>query len=286
MKFNAILSLFLTVCLLGAGSFVQAQDSGNSPAGEASPEEVGLEISEDVALEWKDYSIKAYTLTVWGGSASGATYLENDPTVPRTVFEIGANDVIAYDGTTLFESRHPDYGAAQKEFKSANAYGGRIGIYIADDFHLDMVASYSAGEAVTTMIYTDPEVPNTSERIVVDTDPGFKAYKGGLALMYDANSSTIFGLVPHIGFGLGGTINRFTELEDKTALYIEGIIGLSYEVMENLDFNVQADLTTFAFEVDELGYSNMVSYATFSAGLSWYFDRVPEAARAEHIAEK
>lgn len=285
MKFSTILSLFLAVCLLATGSLVLAQDSSEPPAGEAETAAATPEITVEEQLEWSDYSVKAYTLTFWGGNASGATYLENMPLEEQTVLTDGAGEIRAYDGGILHESRSPDYDGATKEFTSGDSFGGRIGIYIADDFHLDMIGSYAAGEAVTSMVYTNPDTPNKSERVVVDTDPGFKSYKGGLALMYNANSASFFGIVPRLGFGLGGVINRFTELEDKTALYLEGNFGLSYEVIENFELAAQVDLTTYGFEVDELGYSNMINYTTYSLGITWFIDRVPEGVRAAHMVE-
>ena len=109
--------------------------------------------------------------------------------------------------------------------------------------------------------------------------------KGGLALMYDARPATFFGIMPRLGFGLGGIINRYTYLEDKTALYLEGNFGLSYELFDDFNLTGQVDLTSFAFQVDELGYSNMVNYATFSLGVSWFIDVVPAEVRAAHQAE-
>jgi hypothetical protein len=291
MKFNSILSLLLAVCLLATGSLVLAQDPPPEPTegtgGTEGTDTLNANIEED--LEWGDYTVKAYTLSIWGGSFGGATYLDNKPLGDRTVLTDGAGDIIDYDGGVLFVSRDTrHYDAAIKEVKPGDAFGGRIGIYIADDFHLDLLASYAAGEAVTSMLYTEePDfAPNSSVRVDVDSDPDFKVYKGGLALIYNAKPATFFGIVPRLGFGLGGIINRYSQLEDKTALYLEGNLGLNYELFDKFELGVQADLTTFGFEVDELGYSQMVSYTTYSVGISWFIDRVPEQVRAAHYAEK
>ncbi len=283
MKFSTILSLFLAACLTGGAVAVLAQDT--PPAKETTVDPDAAETD----LQWGDYTVKAYTLSFWGGSSSGATYLELPELYFRTLLTPGASDVVGYDGEVLPESRQwPKYDAPVKEIKAGDAFGGRIGIYIADDFHLDMLASYAKGEAVTSMIYTeDPDgAPNKSERVVVDSDPGFKVYKGGLALMYNATPATIFGIVPRLGFGLGGIINRFSVLEDKTALYLEGSLGMHYEVVNNLELGLQVDLTNFAFQVDELGYANMTNYTTYSVGLTWFIDRVPAPVRAAHMAEE
>jgi len=286
MKFNTIMSLLVSVCLTGATYTALAQDP---PPPAVAEDEVAVTESElEESLQWGDYSVKAYTLSAWMGSSSGATYLENPVLDRLTILTPGAADIVAYDGGVLIESKDPRYDAATKEIKSGDAFGGRIGIYIADDFHLDILGSYAKGEAVTSMIYTeDPAgAPDKFERVTVDTDSGFKSYKGGVALMYNATPASIFGAVPRLGFGLGGIINRFSHLEDKTALYIEANFGLNYEVVDNLEIGAQADLTNFAFEVDELGYSTMTNYTTFSLGLTWFIDRVPEPIRAAHLTAK
>lgn len=290
MKFNPIPSLFLLVCLAAVPAL--AQDAP-PPAADAAADSMSAtaNVPEVEELEWGDYTVKAYTLTVWGGGFSGATYLDNAPLGERTVLTDGAGDILGYDGEVLEEStpRYADfYDAARKEIKSGDSFGARIGIYIADDFHLDLMGSYATGEAVTSMLYTEDPVnaPNRSERVVVDVDPGFKVYRGGLALMYNAHPAEFFGIVPRLGFGLGGIINRYSELADKTALYLEGNFGLNYEIFKDVEIGAQVDLTSFAFEVDELGYSNMVNYTTYSVGLSWFIDRVPEQVRAAHIAEQ
>ena len=277
MKFKTMLSLFMAVCLTGVVAGALAQDTPPADNAAATSAE---------QLEWGDYTVKAYTLTLWGGSFGGATYLDNKPLDERTVLTRGAGDIIAYDGGILYESTQiQNYDAAIKEIKPGDAFGARIGIYISDDFHLDLLGSYASGEAVTSMLYTDePDDFTNAVRLDVDTDPGFKVYKGGLALLYNATPARFFGIVPRLGFGLGGIINRYSQLPDKTGLYLEGNFGLGFEVVKNLEICAQADLTTFAFEVDELGYSNMVNYATYSVGLSWFIDRVPEQVRASHLA--
>ncbi|MFT5316392.1 MAG: hypothetical protein ACI9UK_002237, partial [Candidatus Krumholzibacteriia bacterium] len=240
-------------------------------------------------LEWSDYSVKAYTLGIWAGGYSSSTYLENAPLVGRTVLEIGAGDINGYDGNVLAESRDTKhYTGATKSIEATDSFGARIGIYIANEFHIDLVASYATGVATTTMLFTeDPDnAPDVSERLEVDSDPGFKTYKGGLALMYDARPAAIFGIVPSLGFGLGGIINRYSVLEDKTALYLEGSFALNYELFDGFELGAQIDLTTYAFQVDELDYSQVINYATYSLGVSWFIDRVPEPVRAAQMAEK
>lgn len=237
------------------------------------------------ALEWKDYKVKGYRLSLYAGSFSGATYLDLKPLGDRTILTPGAADVVGYNGDVLAQSTDTEhYMAPRKEIEPGTAIGGRIGIYLGDDVHLDLVGNYLSGRANTSMLYSKEgrSGNGTWDRVEVDADDGFRAYKGGISMMYDARPATFFGVMPTLGFGLGGVINRFSELEDKTALYLEGNFGLSIEPKQNLQVVARADLAVFAFEVDELGYSNMVGYRNFTVGAAWFFDTVPADVRAKH----
>lgn len=241
------------------------------------------------ALAWKDYSVKAYSLSLFAGHFSGATYLDLMPLDPKTILTTGAGDVLGYDGLVLSESTDfLRYTGARKEIEAGTAIGGRIGIYVADDFHLDLLGNYMSGRAVTTMLYNpDAEVaPDDWTRVEVDEDAGFRVYKGGLSLMYDANPAKFLGMTPMLGFGLGGVLNRYTEIADKAALYLEGNFGLSVQPMKNLKIIGRADVAVFAYDVDELGYSNMVTYRNLTVGAAWFLDRVPEDVRAKFEAAK
>lgn len=289
------------VALLSLGAVVAAAPAAEAPATQvtsaaaADSNSTGAEAAAP-ALKWTDYKVKGYSLSLYGGHFSGATYLDLMPLGPRTILTPGAGDIISYDGGVLIESvdmQNPNaalrhYNAPRKEIEAGTAIGGRIGIYVADDFHLDLVGNYMSGRAVTSMLYnrdsSDPA--NEWTRVEVDEDPGFRAFKGGVSLMYDARPATLLGATPLIGFGLGGVINRYSELEDKTALYLEGNFGLKFQPMDDLSIIARADLAVFAYEVDELGYSNMVSYKNFTVGAAWFIDTVPAEVRAEHNAAR
>jgi hypothetical protein len=277
-----VLTLALAV-FLSVGA-VRAQES----TGEAEPptDEANVAIDEE-ELHYSDYKVKAYSLTGFYGDFSGTTYLENMELGPRTVYEEGANYIIGYDGNVLQVSRDDvHYDAAHKKIESGPAFGARIGIHVNKDFHMDLIGTYATGRAVTTMLYKpDPDDSSLNQRIEVDSDDGFSLVKGGVHLGYDAHPITFWGITPRLGFGLGGLINRYTVLEDKTALYLEGNFGLKVGIVSNLSLAAQADLTTFAYKVDELGYSNIVKYYTYTLGLTWFFDVIPEDVRAAHVAE-
>jgi len=129
----------------------------------------------------------------------------------------------------------------------------------------------------------DPDFED--RRVELDSDDGFQMFKGGVGFQFDGNNAKFFGIRPRIGFGIGGIINRYSELADVTALYLDGNFGLDYAITDQLSVSAGVDLTTFAFQVEELGYSNMVAFNTLSVGLTYFIDVLPEAVRAEHIAE-
>ena len=289
------LTTVLTLVLLfslSTGSLLAQEDASEGDSSlvenpsDASSEDVDLETLEE-NLHFSDYMVKGYSLTGFYGTFSGATYLENQELDDRTVLTDGAGDIIAFSGGILAESRDIEhYDAAIKEIQQGPAFGGRVGLFVNRDFHMDIVGTYATGKAVTTMRYmADPDDPSTAVRVQVDEDPDFSLIKGGIHLSYDARPAAVFGITPKLGFGLGGMINRFSHLEDKTALYLEGNFGLQANIMKNLSLLGQVDLTTFAFDVDELGYSNIVKYTTFTLGLTWFIDVIPANVRAEHLAE-
>ncbi|MBE0567667.1 MAG: hypothetical protein IH621_17055 [Krumholzibacteria bacterium] len=301
MKFNPALSLIAVLLPLLGGAAAYAQDAvAPTPVDSTAVPEAAAAAVDN--REYDDYTVKAYSLTVFGGNFSGATFLELDEVGPKTVITagigniLGAGEVLGYDGRPLLESRaiQPDgkrlYDAPLKEIRSGPAFGGRVGIYISDHFHLDLAGTYATGKAVTSMVYMGEDNPTQKRvknvRYQLDEDAGFVMYKGGLALSYDALPAEFWGIVPRLGFGLGGIINRFSRLEDKTSLYLEGSFALTKAFGDRLSLVGQADVTNFSFKVEELGYSNMLNYATFSLGLGWFIDVLPEDVRARRDASR
>jgi hypothetical protein len=297
----------MVICLLLAGSAATAQDppTPSQPPQPPQPTEPTepLEPTEpeaqppvlDTRTSYDDYTVKGYSLTVFGGNFSGGMYLDNKFVDGRTVIADEALGILAFnpngplankDGLLNFSLDTDHYNAAQKEIRPGSAYGVRLGIYVSEVFHLDLTGTYAAGEARTSMIHmVEPDDPATYVRETLDVDEGFKVYMGGLSLIYDARPAEFFGVVPRLGFGLGGVINRYSYLEDKTGLYLAGSFGLTARIKKNIELAALLDVATFAFEVDELGYSNMVSYKTLSLGVNWFIDVIPPAVRASHEAD-
>ncbi len=284
MKRSVLILLSLILGFTLSAGLACAQDADTASA-ETTQDPVELE----PILGYSDYTVKAYSLTFFGGRFSGATYMENQKLSDRAVFTEGANDITAFDGNLLPESRNPlIWDAAHKKIEPGPAFGTRIGVYISDNFHLDLLGVYGTGTAKISMlqIETLDGDPNFEERRVeLDSDDGFKMYKGGLSFQYDGNNAKVFGVRPRLGFGIGGVINRYSHLPDVTALYLDANFGLDVPLTKNLDISAGVEITTFAFEVEELGYNNMVSYNTFHIGLTYFIDVLPEMVRAEHIAE-
>jgi hypothetical protein len=230
--------------------------------------------AEEEEVPEASYSIKQISLSVFGGRFTGATFLELPPLEPRTQLEAGSNDIYMYDGT-IFQL--PDYyDAPQKKIEPGYSFGGRIGFYLSDEFHLDLTTSITRTKAVTSFQNNDPRDPNAPFRQVLDTDDGFTVYQGGGALMYDVTTADLMGLHPYFGLGLGGIINHFTHLADKSALYFELITGLAYHLKENLHLKAQFNATTLSFEREELSYAKQVTYAQVSLGITWLISTAPK----------
>ncbi|MCP4572599.1 MAG: hypothetical protein GY838_09645 [bacterium] len=304
------LALLLGVGLVvfGASAFAQdAVDDQDLPS-------TYVESDDEYVLDYSDYTVKGFSLSFGGGLFGGVTYLDLQPLGERTAYpintgdDLGPGDILGFDNLPLEVSRARGsdgyflFDAAQKEIKSGPAFSGRVGIYIAENFHLDVVGSFASGETELSMVYrgeTNDSFTQGQRYYGVDlernklpelrnpaafTDDSFSVLKGGLGLMYDATPARFFGITPRIGFGLGGIINSYSQLDDNTALYLEGTLGLDYKFGRALDIFAQADVTTFAFELDELGYSEMVSYKVFTFGLRWFTDVLPTGVREAHLA--
>lgn len=304
MKRTEFLPCLLTVTLVFCAGSAWSQDDTVPPDQPQEPDqpiveeavlppeestadlEQGITETVTVAEEptYDDYTVKAYTLSVFGGYFSGDTFLSLPPLADRTFVEPGSNDVMGYDGEWL--NLDPNiYDAPTKTIESGTGWGTAVGIYLSDAFHLDLSLTFASASATTDMLNSNPQDPENPYVERVDEDSDVKVYTGGVALMYDAHSFRLFGIYPYVGFGLGGVINSFTKLEDKTGFYFRGIGGLKYDISRKFILFGQANLTTFSFPTEELSYTTQVTYFDFYLGLSLFIDVLPADVRAAHELE-
>lgn len=222
-------------------------------------------------------AIKRISISLFGGYNSGGTFYELPEMDERAQLAENSNLVYLFDGTTenIGEELTADgLTAPKKEIDSGNTYGGKIGFYLSDSFHVDLVGSISKGDAQLTALRLDDWEPVGRE--LLDVDEKFTMYMGGIGLTYDAHNLKILGLTPYFGLGLGGVINRFDTLEDKTSLYFQFIGGLSHPLFSSdfwLDVGMRA--TTFSFETEEQEYSEQFTNVQLTAGLTLLFDVKP-----------
>jgi hypothetical protein len=223
-----------------------------------------------------NYRLKKVSLALYGGTFSGGTFLELPTPGPRTQVEEGADAVYRYDGLpfTTLDSRF--YSAPIKEIKSSTQVGGTIGFYLSDQFHLDLQLAMASSRATTSFLFADPRTTAADTvRVQVDEDPGFKALMGGAGLAFDATSLSFAGITPVAGCAFGGIINRFTELEDKTALYFQVGVGFYHDFGSKIRLSTQFAATTFSFAREELSYGKQVTYTSMSLGLAYLVDMIP-----------
>jgi hypothetical protein len=235
--------------------------------------------------------IKIISLTAQGGWFSGSTYFELPKFWPRTEIAEGGNLIYSFDG----KSYTPPSAlyAPIKEIEPGWVAGGRIGFFLSRNFHIDLVASYGKSRATATFMYDDPLSDAAPYRVNLDeatdpnllrllqrsgmgqglwTDDGFTIYKGGGILMYDAYDFRLLGLVPSFGLGVGGIINRFSHLPDKTALYFELSGGLILPLSSGLQISALYSATMLNLDTEELHYGKQVTYGLATFGLTWNFD--------------
>ncbi len=225
----------------------------------------------DTEIPPVQYRIKKIALTFHGGRFSGGKFLELPTPGPRTQQAIGSDVVYKYDGQPFVLPAY--YSAPVKEIRPGNFLGGTVSFYLSEEFHLDLRATVASSTAETSFL--NARDPQASFREVLDTDGGFKSLTLGGGLNYDARQVALFGIVPSIGCGFGGVINRFSQLEDKTALFFQINAGLSHTLTHNILLGAHLAATTFAFTREELHYTKQLTYVNLSLGLTYLIDMVP-----------
>jgi hypothetical protein len=278
--------------LLAAATFAFARTMTVGAFAQADPADNPLEAGSgaEPELTWQDYTVKAYTVQIFGGWFGGAEYLNLPVKGPRTYLQGGYDPVMSYSGS-WFERRegpggldYDKYDAPIKRIDDGFTAGLKLGSYLADNFHIDIAFAYSATQAVLTMV--NKEDPDDLVREEIDRDPNVQVLRGALQIMYDLDEFRILGFSPYLGLGFGGIITRFSNLPDVGGLFLVGTFGLQRTIVGNASVFVQADLTTFSMSRDELHYTKSVTYKDLSAGISFYFDTVPADIRALHEAQQ
>jgi len=277
MSFKRLsMSLIVPIaCLATAAAFAQAE--------------------ADAETEELTSRVKSISLSFSGGYYGGTRFLDLPIVDDRAQLAEGSNTVTLFNGEELdlgTERPVDGFDAPRKEIDTGEIYRMSIGFYLSDSFHFDLNASYCRAKAVLSMTrFEDEEIIGRLSGQAIDPwysefytqsgleggseDGDFKSYMGGISLGYDAHSLRTLGLTPFFGTGFGGIINRFSVLEDKTALYFELFGGLALYMSDSFNLNARFSATTFAFPTEEVSYSKQVTTMTATLGITMLFDVKP-----------
>ena len=270
------------MCLLLGTSAVRAQDPAEPAAPAGSTAEPATEaVNLEPEMVYEDYTIKGYTIAVFGGAFSGDEYLNLPVRGDRTFEDEGADRIMGYDGDWLTpaELDRAVYDGPVKTLEDGTGFGFKVGSWLNDNVHVDLVFSYVGTEAVLTMVNKTLEPP-AAEEISRDTD--VTVFRAGFGLSYELRQFELLGIHPYVGFGFGGVIVRYSAIDDTGELFFNGNFGLTRPISPNLSVFAQFDLTTFAMSRDELQYTERVNLSDLRIGLSWFIDVVPAEVRALH----
>lgn len=273
----------LLAVMFGISAMLLFATAGAQEAADVDPLEAEAQTDPET---WQDYSVKAYTIRIFGGWFGGGEYLNLPVRGSRTFEVIDADRVMSYDGTwwERDELDYQIYDGPVKRINDGYSLGLTIGQYLADHFHIDITFGYSATEAVLTMVNTEDS--ENQFRQEIDRDNNVQVFRGSLQLTYDLDTIDLLGFQPYIGFGFGGVINRFSNLDDVGELFLTGTAGFQRRFASGTAFFLQGSLTNFSMSRQELHYTTSVTYTDLSAGISFYFDVVPPEIRAQHEAEQ
>jgi len=244
----------------------------------------GRESQQDGGKSRFHSSIKKISLDFGGGYYSGDTYYSLPPMNRRAQVAAHSFDVTLFNGTILDMGTgthdFPNgWTAPRKEIESGSAYYGAVGFYLSDAFHLDLRVAVATSRAIFSVEQLHDGEP-TGERIYGTEqdgwiDSGFKSYLGGLDVTYDTRQLGVLGMTPYFGFGIGGVINSFTTLEDKTGLYFNLYGGLLRPLGHGFELDGRLSAATYPFATEEISYSQQVTMLTATLGLIKKFDVTP-----------
>ncbi|HPF34519.1 MAG TPA: hypothetical protein P5571_02985 [Candidatus Krumholzibacteria bacterium] len=267
---RALLLTFLLLALLVAALPVLAQEEPAPDPADAA-----------AMAEEPESSIKKFAFSFSAGTYSGATFFELPVQDDRAAVEQGAHTVTLYNGEVmeLPDGLTPNrLDAPRKEIESGSFFEGRIGFYLSDAFHIDLTGGLALAEANLSMMQIEDGLPVariTGTEAEGYRDSGVTSFMGGLQLGYDGHALKTLGLTPNFGMGLGGIINRFSVLEDKTALFFQLYGELMRPLSSNLQAKARVTATSYSFQTEEVHYTEQLTTTTLTLGLTWLIDAKP-----------
>lgn len=274
-------------CSLLGTSAVRAQDPAEpaTPVVE-SPQPAVEDFDLEPEMTYEDYTIKGYTISVFGGAFYGDEYLNLPLRGERTFEDEGADNIMSYDGEWLAYNREI-HDAPIKTLEDATGFGFKVGSWLNDNVHIDLTFSYVGTEASLTMLNKTPETPAADDtfREELSRDTDVTIFRAGLGLSYELRQFELLGIHPYVGFGFGGVITRFSAIDDTGELFFNGSLGATRPISDDLAIFAQYDMTTFAMSRDELHYTERVNFSDLRIGVSWFIDVVPAEVRALHEAD-
>ena len=253
-------------------------------AQETAGDDTGDKVEQREKTVERTSSIKKISLSFGGGYYSGDTYYELPPMSDRAQVEAHSFDITLFNGQILdmgtgVHDFPNGWSAPRKEIDSGTAFQGAVGFYLSDAFHIDLRVQYATSKAILSVEQMRDGQP-TGERIYgseadgwVDSD--FKSYTGGMDLTYDLYQLQVMGLTPYAGFGIGGVINSFSVLEDKTGLYFNLFGGFLKPLGNGFQLNARLSAATYPFETEEVHYTTQVTMLSATIGLTKVFDVHP-----------
>ncbi len=259
------------------------------------PAQTEAETAPEVTTEELTSMVKSISIRLSGGYYAGATFLNLPIIDDRAQLADGSNTVMLFNGEELnLGTERPENGfdSPIKEIDAGEIFRANVGFYLSDSFHIDLNVSYTRSRALLSLARFEDDVfvervygnelDQWYEGFYDETsyaggseDARFKSYMGGISLAYDAHAIKTLGLTPFFGTGFGGIINRFSVLEDKTALYFQLFGGLTLPLTDSFHVNAQFSATTFAFPTEEVNYSEQVTTMTGTLGITLLFDVKP-----------
>jgi len=252
-------------------------------------------MAEDISESFEKTSrIKTISLSFGGGYYSGCSYFELPLIHPNAQIAEGSNNLWLFDGEYLdLGTGDADryFDSPIKEINPGTLFSGNIGFYLSENFHVDLSASMARSTADITVIEVNDDIPGERFQPTGDHDflqndtrfqgdnpfheDDFKLYAGGITLMYDATNLRKGILLPYFGCGLGGVINRFSALEDKTALYFQFVSGAYIPVTDRFMISADIRATTYSLGTEEVIYAKEIFNTTFTLGATWMIDVKP-----------